>query len=75
VLLFNKLIVILTQGLQIVPNAKQMDSQLIGRVLFDTVIDVETGRIIGYKNQDISPALALKLVKQTNFNNSFAFNV
>lgn len=53
-----------TQGLQIVPNAKQMDSQLIGRVLFDTVIDVETGRIIGYKNQDISPALALKLVKQ-----------
>jgi len=53
-----------TQGLQIVPNAKQMDSQLIGRVLFDNVIDVETGRIIGYKNQDISPALALKLVKQ-----------
>lgn len=53
-----------TQGLQIIPNAKQMDSQLIGRVLFDNVIDVETGRIIGYKNQDISPALALKLVKQ-----------
>src|SRR6056300_1264758 len=53
-----------TQGLQIIPNAKQMDSQLIGRVLFENVIDVETGRIIGLKNQDISPALALKLVKQ-----------
>jgi hypothetical protein len=53
-----------TQGLRIVPNPKQIDSQLIGRVLFENVIDVETGRIIGYKNQDISPALALKLVKQ-----------
>jgi len=53
-----------TQGLRIIPNAKQIDSQLLGRVLFENVIDVETGRIIGYKNQDISPALALKLVKQ-----------
>tara|TARA_A100001234_G_scaffold139145_1_gene122133 strand:- start:1573 stop:4626 length:3054 start_codon:yes stop_codon:yes gene_type:complete len=53
-----------TQGLRITPNAKQIDSQLLGRVLFENVVDVETGRIIGYKNEDISPALALKLVKQ-----------
>ena len=53
-----------TQGLRIIPNAKQIDSQLLGRVLFENVVDVETGRIIGYKNEDISPALALKLVKQ-----------
>jgi hypothetical protein len=52
------------QGLKIVPDPKQIESQLIGRVLFENVIDVETGRIIGLKNQDISPALALKLVKQ-----------
>ena len=37
---------------------------MLGRVLFENVVDVETGRIIGYKNEDISPALALKLVKQ-----------
>ena len=55
-----------TQGLRIVPNPKQIDSQLIGRVLFENVIDVDTGQIIGYKNQDISPALALKLVKQSS---------
>jgi hypothetical protein len=54
-----------TQGLQIIPNSKQLDSQLIGRVLFENVVDVETGRIIAYKNQDISPALALKLVNQS----------
>lgn len=54
------------QGLRITPDAKKMDSQLIGRVLFEDVVDTETGRIIGYKNQDISPALALKLLKQSS---------
>lgn len=53
-----------TQGLRIIPDAKKIESQLIGRVLFEDVVDTETGRMIGYKNQDISPALALKLLKQ-----------
>jgi len=52
-----------TQGLQIRPNPKQIDSQLLGRVLFETVVEAETGRLIGAKNQEISPALALQLVK------------
>lgn len=29
-----------TQGLRITPNAKQIDSQLLGRVLFENVVDV-----------------------------------
>ena len=53
-----------TQGLRIVPELEKIESQLIGRVLFEDVVDLETGRMVGYKNQDISPALALKLIKQ-----------
>ncbi|OUS44405.1 hypothetical protein BE221DRAFT_208608 [Ostreococcus tauri] len=44
-----------TQGLRIVPELEKIESQLIGRVLFEDVVDLETGRMVGYKNQDISP--------------------
>jgi hypothetical protein len=52
-----------TEGLSITPDPKQAGADLIGRVIFDDLPDLESGRFIARKNQDISPALANLLYK------------
>lgn len=47
-----------TEGLCITPDPRQAGGDLIGRVLFEDLPNLETGKFIARKNQDISPPLA-----------------
>ena len=47
-----------TEGLSITPDPRQAGADLIGRVLFEDLPNLETGKFIARKNQEISPALA-----------------
>lgn len=50
------------EGLKMNPREVHGESQLLGRVLFTSAIDTLTGRIVGRKNQDISPQLLIRLM-------------
>ena len=47
-----------TEALSIIPDPRQAGGDLIGRVLFEDLPNLETGKFIARKNQEISPALA-----------------
>jgi len=50
-----------SSGLPVKPNPKTIESSLVGRVLAERIVDTQTGKIIGQKNQTITPRLATKL--------------
>ena len=51
-----------TEGLEVVPSAKNDYANIVGRVLLQPVIDPYTEKYIARKNIGISPALARKLL-------------
>ena len=50
-----------SSGLPVKPNPKTIESSLVGRVLAERIVDSQTGKILGQKNQTITPRLATKL--------------
>src|SRR6056300_1757692 len=50
-----------SSGLPVKPNPKTIESSLVGRVLAERIVDSQTGKILGQKNQTITPRLARKL--------------
>jgi len=50
-----------SSGLPVKPNPKTIESSLVGRVLAERIVDSQTGKILGQKNQTITPRLAAKL--------------
>src|SRR6056300_1888728 len=50
-----------SSGLSVKPNPKTVESSLVGRVLAERIVDSQTGKILGQKNQTITPRLAAKL--------------